>query len=168
MKQESVVILAGGKGTRMGGSGSSIPKPMMEIGGYPMLYHIIYHYRTFGYYKFIISAGYKSDYIKNWFLSFCPDLHIYKGLVEFSESAIWAQDLDVRVVNTGLNTETGGRIKGIEKYVNQDEYFLVTYGDGLSDIDINKAVENFINQGDLTVAQVTAVHPPTTFWKNSN
>lgn len=164
MKNEKVVILAGGRGTRMSGSNAPIPKPMMEVGGYPMLYHIMMHYMKYDYNKFIISAGYKAEYIKNWFISFCPEVHIHNGVVEFGKTETELDDIDVRIVDTGVESQTGGRIKGIEKYVKNDDYFLCTYGDGLSDVNISDLVFYHSHDPRMLVT-LTTVHPLPRFGK---
>ena len=139
-----VVILAGGFGTRISEESQFKPKPMLEIGGMPILWHIMKEYSSFGYNDFIICAGYKQHVIKEWFADYY--LHTSdvtfdfndnnKLIVHRTESEPWR----VTVVDTGLNTMTGGRVKRIEKYID-DESFFLTYGDGVSDVDINKLLE---------------------------
>tara|TARA_B100000029_G_scaffold292853_1_gene286384 strand:- start:946 stop:1647 length:702 start_codon:yes stop_codon:yes gene_type:complete len=136
-----VVILAGGFGTRISEESHLLPKPMIEIGGQPIMLHIMKHYLHYGLNDFVICCGYKGEIIKEFFES--------KNFSEFN--------LDL--VDTGLKTLTGGRIKRIQKYI--DETFCLTYGDGLSDVDISELIK-FHNQKQ-SVATLTAIHPPERF-----
>ena len=138
-----VVLLAGGYGTRISEESVLKPKPMIEIGGKPILWHIMKQFSHYGYNDFIICAGYKQDYIKQYFF----DYYLHNSDVSFDLETNTMQVLSshaepwkVTVVDTGLNTMTGGRIKRIKDFVG-DETFLLTYGDGVSDIDINQLVE---------------------------
>ena len=142
-----VVILAGGYGTRISEESVLKPKPMVEIGGKPILWHIMKSYAHYGYTDFIICAGYKQDVIKQYFF----DYYLHNADVAFDLSTNTMQVLNshaepwhVTVVDTGLATMTGGRIRRIRPYVG-DETFLLTYGDGVSNIDIN-ALEAFHRQ----------------------
>lgn len=148
-----VVILAGGHGIRISEESQFKPKPMIEIGGKPILWHIMKEYSHYGYHDFVICAGYKQEYIKDWFANY----FIYNSDVTFSykngtsdmivhESHI--EPWEVSIVDTGLNTMTGGRLKRIEKYVN-NEPFLMTYGDGVCDVDISKLVEFHKSHGKI-------------------
>ena len=132
-----VVILAGGFGTRIAEANG--PKPMVNIGNKPILYHIINYYKKFGYNDFIVALGYKGDYIKKKFKK-------YKFNIQF--------------VDTGLNTMTGGRIKKLKKYLN-NERFMLTYGDGLCNVNLSKLLKHHI--ASKKIATVTAVHPPARF-----
>lgn len=139
-----VVILAGGFGTRISEESSLKPKPMVEIGGKPILWHIMKQYSHYGYNDFIICAGYKQDYIKQYFF----DYYLHNSDVSFdlatNEMKVLSSNVEpwkVTIVDTGLNTMTGGRIKRIEKFIG-NEPFMLTYGDGVSDIDLN-ALEKF-------------------------
>ncbi len=153
-----VVILAGGFGTRISEESQYKPKPMIEIGGMPILWHIMKEYSYYGYNEFIICAGYKQQYIKEWF----ADYFLYTSDVTFdlsngNEMIIHEQHSEpwkVTVVDTGLNTMTGGRVKRIQKYIG-NEPFMLTYGDGVCDIDISKLVEFHKSHGKL--ATLTAV-----------
>ena len=153
-----VVILAGGFGTRISEESQYKPKPMIEIGGMPILWHIMKEYSYYGYNEFIICAGYKQQYIKEWF----ADYFLYTSDVTFdlsngNEMIIHEQHSEpwkVTVVDTGLNTMTGGRVKRIQKYIG-NEPFMLTYGDGVCDIDISKLVEFHRSHGKL--ATLTAV-----------
>lgn len=153
-----VVLLAGGLGTRISEESQYKPKPMVEIGGKPILWHIMKEYSRYGFNEFVICAGYKQEMIKEWFNNY----FIYTSDVTFDftdgknivlheqHSEPWK----VTVVDTGLNTMTGGRIKRIQEYVG-NETFLMTYGDGVCDVDIAKLVEYHQSHGKL--ATLTAV-----------
>ena len=136
------VILAGGLGTRIAEETQYIPKPMIEIGGMPMLWHIMKIYSSYGINDFIICCGYRAEVIKEYFNSF--------------DSGKWT----VQLVDTGLNTMTGGRLKKIQEYVD-DETFCFTYGDGLANVSITELI-NF-HKKNKTIATVTAVQPPARF-----
>lgn len=136
-----VVLLAGGRGTRISEESQIKPKPMIEIGGMPILWHIMKSYAHFGHTDFIICAGYKQHIIKEWF----ADYFLYTSDITFdftqgNKMIIHDQHAEpwhVTVVDTGLDTMTGGRIKRVQKYVG-DEPFMLTYGDGVCDVDISK------------------------------
>ena len=153
-----VVILAGGFGTRISEESQYKPKPMVEIGGMPILWHIMKGYSHYGFNEFIICAGYKQHVIKEWFANY----FLYTSDVTFdftsgNKTVIHhrhAEPWKVTVVDTGLNTMTGGRIKRIHPYVGQ-EPFLMTYGDGVCDVDISKLVEFHKHHGKT--ATLTAV-----------
>lgn len=154
-----VVILAGGFGSRISEESQFKPKPMIEIGGMPILWHIMKEYAHFGHTDFIICAGYKQEYIKQWFANY----FLYNSDVTFdfhdnrNDMTIHASHCEpwrVTVVDTGYNTMTGGRIKRIQKYVG-DEPFFMTYGDGVCDVDINKLLEFHKSHGKK--ATLTAV-----------
>jgi len=140
-----VVILAGGYGTRISEESHLRPKPMIEIGEKPILWHIMKHYSYYGYNDFIICAGYKQHVIKEWF----SDYFLHNSDVTFSfkdgrnEMKVLNQTCEpweVTIVDTGLNTQTGGRIRRIRQYIGY-EPFLLTYGDGVSDVDIAKLIQ---------------------------
>ncbi len=154
-----VVILAGGHGTRISEESQYKPKPMIEIGDKPILWHIMKEYSFSGYNEFIICAGYKQAYIKKWF----ADYFIYNSDITFDytngEPQITVHDnhtepWKITVVDTGYNTMTGGRIKRIQKYIN-NETFLMTYGDAVCDVDVKKLVEFHKKHGKI--ATLTAV-----------
>ena len=154
-----VVLLAGGYGTRISEESQYKPKPMVEIGGKPILWHIMKEYSYYGFNEFIICAGYKQHVIKEWFADYF--LHNSDITFDYSEGKrniiVHDQYLDkwkVTVVDTGLDTMTGGRIKRIQKYIG-NEPFLMTYGDGVCDVDINKLVEFHKKHGKI--ATLTAV-----------
>lgn len=154
-----VVLLAGGFGTRISEESIFRPKPMIEIGDKPILWHIMKEYAYYGHNEFIICAGYKQEYIKEWFANYY--LHSSdvtfdyrnndnKMTVHNSNAESWK----VTVVDTGLRTMTGGRIKRVQEYIGE-EPFLMTYGDGVCDVDINKLIEFHHEHGKT--ATLTAV-----------
>ena len=154
-----VVLLAGGLGTRISEESQYKPKPMIEIGGMPILWHIMKEYSYYGFNEFIICAGYKQHIIKEWF----ADYFLHNSDVTFDytngkeEMVIHESNVEpwkVTVVDTGLGTMTGGRIKRIQKYIG-DEPFFMTYGDGVCDVDIAKLLEFHKSHGK--VATLTAV-----------
>lgn len=153
-----VVLLAGGYGTRISEESYLRPKPMIEIGEMPILWHIMKEYSHYGYDEFIICAGYKQHVIKEWFADYF--LHTSDITFDFTEGNKMivhnqhAEPWKVTVVDTGLNTMTGGRIKRVQQYIG-NETFLMTYGDGVCDVDIAKLVEFHKNHGKL--ATLTAV-----------
>ena len=135
------VILAGGYGTRISEESSLKPKPMIEIGGKPILWHILKIYSKYDINQFVICCGYKGEKIKEYFGNL--------------DSTLW----DIQLVDTGLDTMTGGRLKRIQDHV--DDTFCVTYGDGLSDIDINRLIS--FHKEKKSLATLTAIHPPERF-----
>ena len=154
-----VVLLAGGFGSRISEESVFKPKPMIEIGGMPILWHIMKEYAYYGHNEFIICAGYKQEYIKEWFANYF--LHNSDVSFDFragkNEMTVHHSKLEpwkVTVVDTGYNTMTGGRIKRVQEYVG-DEPFFMTYGDGACDVDINKLVEFHKSHGKI--ATLTAV-----------
>lgn len=154
-----VVLLAGGFGTRISEESQFKPKPMIEIGGMPILWHIMKEYSHYGHKEFIICAGYKQEYIKEWFSNYFIhnsdvsfDFTDGKNLMIIHNSNV--EDWKVTVVDTGYDTMTGGRIKRIEPYVN-GESFLMTYGDAVCDVNINSLIEFHKSHGKI--ATLTAV-----------
>jgi glucose-1-phosphate cytidylyltransferase len=158
-----VVILAGGLGTRLSEETDLKPKPMIEIGDEPLLMHIMRNFAAQGYKDFVICLGYKGYVIKEYF----ANLRIHLNDLRFddmqSEPLLESQSLfdwKVKLIDTGQETMTGGRIKRIKKHTN-DESFILTYGDGLADLDIDELVNFHKQSGSL--ATVTAVKPPARF-----
>jgi len=158
-----VVILAGGFGTRLSEETKDIPKPMVEIGGKPILWHIMKIYSHYGFNEFIICLGYKGhvikEYFKNYFLhnsDMTIDLSDNSSTIHNNTSEPWK----ITLVDTGLNTKTGGRIKRIKQYLN-NEPFMLTYGDGVSDVDINKLLK--FHNANKKLVTVTAVNPEARF-----
>lgn len=140
-----VVILCGGYGTRIRGVSDELPKPMIPIGGYPIIWHIMKYYASFGHKEFILCLGYKSDVIKDYFLNYesrTTDFSIILGKKDSIKilNNHNEQDWKITFVETGLDSMTGTRIKKIQKYIKEDESFMITYGDGLSDINIKDLV----------------------------
>lgn len=161
-----VAILAGGLGTRLTEETENRPKPMVEIGGKPILWHIMKHYAGFDYTNFTIALGYKSEYIKRWMMEYpqiSSDLTIDTCSGEVTRHGNGDTKLagwNIDLVDTGLLTQTGGRIKRLKPWLN-GETFMLTWGDGVSDIDIGALVEYHRSHGKL--ATVTAVRPPARF-----
>lgn len=153
-----VVILAGGRGTRISEESDVRPKPLIEVGGMPILWHIMKEYSFYGFNDFIICAGYKQQMIKQWF----RDYHLYTSDITFdftkSSRLIFhdqrTEPWKVTIVDTGLETMTGGRIKRVQKYVG-DETFMMTYGDGVCDVNIKEIVDFHNKHGKK--ATLTAV-----------
>ena len=154
-----VVILAGGFGTRISEESQYKPKPLIEIGGMPILWHIMKNYSHFGYNDFIICAGYKQHVIKEWFANYF--IHTSDVTFDFTKGneieihQRHAEPWKVTVVDTGLNTMTGGRIKRVQQYIG-DEPFMMTYGDGVCDVDISELVA-FHKQHGKTATLTTVV-----------
>lgn len=158
-----VVILAGGLGTRIAEETSVRPKPMVEIGGKPLLWHIMEIYAAHGYKDFLVACGYKGEMIKEYFHNFfIHNSDFVIDLKDGTRKVIDANSIDwkVGVINTGLNTMTGGRILRLKKWIGE-ETFMVTYGDGVGNVDIGTLVAFHRNHGRL--ATVTAVRPPSRF-----
>jgi glucose-1-phosphate cytidylyltransferase len=160
-----VVILCGGKGSRLSEETNVRPKPMVEINGKPILWHIMKAYSHYGYKRFILALGYKASYIKEYFYNhritssdFTLKLDMNVPPVFFNPSD--DKDWEITFVDTGEETLKGGRIKRIEKFVQSDQFHL-TYGDGVCDVDINELVQFHQNHGNM--GTVTAVHPPSRF-----
>jgi glucose-1-phosphate cytidylyltransferase len=157
------IILAGGYGTRLSEYTSTIPKPMVEIGGKPILYHVMNHYARFGYNDFLLALGYKSDVIKKYFMDFSltnSDFKVSMGTNKVQTLNSCKLDWDISLVNTGNGTMTGGRVKRMEKYVGS-ETFMLTYGDGISNVKLDKLVEFHKSHGKMVT--VTGVHPIARF-----
>ncbi|MFW5644386.1 MAG: glucose-1-phosphate cytidylyltransferase [Bacteroidota bacterium] len=157
------VILAGGFGTRISEESGIRPKPMVEIGGKPIIWHIMKYYSSYGINDFIICCGYKSEVIKNFFSNYflynsdvTLDMKTNNMEVHNMNSEPWK----VTLVDTGINTMTGGRLKRVKGYIG-DETFCLTYGDGLSNVDINRLIMFHKNHGRL--ATLTAVRQPGRF-----
>jgi glucose-1-phosphate cytidylyltransferase len=159
-----VVILAGGRGTRLAEETGTTPKPMVEIGDRPILWHIMKIYAQQGFREFVVLLGYKGEVIKRFFAeyaSFSGDLSIDLKTGMVSRSACDdAMDWQVQLVDTGLETNTGGRL-GRARHLLNDAPFMVTYGDGLADIDLGALLNHHKKYG--AAATITAVHPPARF-----
>lgn len=158
-----VAILAGGLGTRLAEETEVRPKPMVEIGGQPILWHIMKHYAHYGYDEFVIALGYKGEYIKRWMREFCAlygNMTVKTGtgdiILHDKNQINWTVDL----VDTGLNTATGGRIKRLAPWIGSGT-FMLTWGDGVSDVNLPALLRFHRSHGKL--ATLTAVRPPARF-----
>ena len=158
-----VIILAGGFGTRLSEYTESIPKPMVTVGGKPILWHIMNTYAKFDHKDFYVALGYKADVIKEYFLNYRAlnsdfTVNLSNGsIVEHQQDAV---DWKVSLVDTGLNSMTGGRVKRMQNFIG-NEPFLLTYGDGVADIDIDSLVKFHKSHGKMVT--VSAVHPGARF-----
>ena len=158
-----LVILAGGLGTRLSEETEVRPKPMVEIGGRPILWHIMKTYAHYGHNDFFLALGYKGEVIKRYFLEYCSleggiTIDMAAGKVSRHEGNV--DDWKVHLVDTGLRTNTGGRLKRLKNMVGK-ETFMATYGDGVANVDINLLLEFHRSHG--LMATVTAVRPPARF-----
>lgn len=159
-----LVILAGGYGSRLGEVANVIPKPMVEIGGKPILWHIMKIYSHYGIKEFVICLGYKAHIIKDYFLHYETrnndfTVSFADGSVEFHNENE-EKDWKVTLVDTGLDALKGARLKKIEKYLDED-INLLTYGDGLADININELIDFHLRLGKMVT--ISGVHPPARF-----
>ena len=159
-----VVILAGGFGTRIGEESQFIPKPMIEIGGKPILWHIMKEYSYWGHNEFIICAGYKQHFIKDYFARYAlynSDVTFdFQGTNRIEVHNNFSEPWKVTVIDTGYDTLTGGRIKKIQSYTNA-EPFMLTYGDGVSNVNINKLLEFHKSHGKICT--LTSIQPESRF-----
>ena len=158
------VILAGGFGSRLSEETANKPKPMVEIGNRPILWHIMNIYGAHGIDEFIIALGYKAQYIKQYFLNYYALNNDLTVDLKTGSQTVYdgvQPDWRVHLVETGLNTMTGGRVKRLRNWLGDDETFLLTYGDGVADINITELVDFHKSHGKL--ATVTTVKPPARF-----
>ncbi len=158
-----IVILAGGMGTRLQEETSLKPKPMVEIGGQPILWHIMKTFAAYGYNEFVLALGYKGEVIKNYFLNYHflrnnISVNLKNGSVTVHEQE--SDDWMVHLVDTGPRTETGGRLRRLKSLLG-DETFMMTYGDGVSNINVPELIDFHHQHGKLVT--VTAVRPPARF-----
>ncbi|MBF0444326.1 MAG: glucose-1-phosphate cytidylyltransferase [Magnetococcales bacterium] len=158
------VILCGGLGTRLSEETHLKPKPMVDIGDRPMLWHIMKIYEKFGFNDFVLALGYKGEVIKDYFINYHSrtsevTAHLSSGTVDYSNST--AEDWHVSMVDTGLKSMTGGRLHRLAPYLSGEERFMMTYGDGLSSVDINKLLKFHKSHGKI--ATITAVRPMARF-----
>lgn len=159
-----VGILAGGLGTRMGFETAVKPKPMVEVGGYPLLWHIMAYYSCFGFNDFVIALGYKAEVIKRYMVDFVSlnsnlSVNLKTGAIKHHGGILHNWNVDL--IDTGLNTTKSGRIKRLAPYLANEGTFMLTWGDGLSNIDINALVEFHHSHGKL--ATLTASRPAARF-----
>jgi glucose-1-phosphate cytidylyltransferase len=159
-----VVILAGGLGTRISEETHLRPKPMIEIGGRPILWHIMKHYSVHNINEFIICCGYKGYLIKEYFINYFK--HMSDMTIDLNDNSLqihekFAEPWKVTLVDTGENTLTGGRLKRVAHFLRDEQNFCFTYGDGVGDIDITASIA--FHQSAKTLATLTAVHPPGRF-----
>ena len=158
------VLLAGGMGTRISEHTDTKPKPMIEIGGRPMLWHLMRYFAHYGHTEFVVALGYLSDYVKTWFLEYqrvagSMTLKLRSGLVD-AYPQDQPEDWTVHLIDTGMQTMTGGRVRRVKDLLSS-ERFLLTYGDGLSDIDLDALLAFHASHG--RTATITAVRPPARF-----
>jgi len=159
------VILAGGYGSRISEESIFRPKPMIEVGEKPIIWHIMKIYSSYGINDFIICLGYKSEILKQYFLNYNYfnsnfEINIQSKKIRLLDTEI-RENWNVSLVDTGLNTMTGGRLKKIKKYLGNDETFCMTYGDGVAKININKLIDHHIKSKKL--ATMTVVKPGSRF-----
>ncbi len=159
-----IILLAGGLGTRLSEETSLKPKPMVEVGGMPILWHIMKTYASYGFNDFAIALGYKGDVIKEFFLNY--KLHKSDMLISLRSGSVkfendFSEDWNVGLHDTGASSMTGGRLLNLKKLFNPGDTFMLTYGDGVADIDISKLVE--FHKGHGKIATLTAVRPPARF-----
>ncbi len=158
-----VAILAGGVGSRLSEETEVKPKPMVEIGGRPILWHIMMHYAYYGFRDFVIALGYKGEVIKKYMVDYCSlnsnlKVNLRSGAVEMNGG--YRPDWNVELIDTGIPTNTGGRIKRLAPYIG-NETFMLTWGDGVSDVNLHALLEFHRSHGKL--ATLTAVRPPARF-----
>jgi glucose-1-phosphate cytidylyltransferase len=160
-----VVLFCGGLGTRLKEYSETIPKPMVDIGYRPIMWHLMRYYAHFGHKEFILCLGYRGDVIKNYFLNYneCLSNDFVMGnggkTVKLYNNDI--EDWQISFIDTGLNSNIGQRLMAVKEYLGDDDYFLANYTDGLADLDLNAYLQNFLLQG--TVASFLAVQPSQSF-----
>jgi glucose-1-phosphate cytidylyltransferase len=159
-----VILLCGGYGTRLGEETQLKPKPMVEIGGKPILWHIMKIFEKHNMQDFHLALGYKADFIKDYFLKYNSlnndfSVNLKSGKIEFND--IIEENWNINLTDTGLNTMTGGRLLRLKENLKNEETFMLTYGDGVSNVDLTRLLEFHKSHGKI--ATVTAVRPPVRF-----
>jgi glucose-1-phosphate cytidylyltransferase len=159
-----VIILAGGLGSRLSEETSLRPKPMVEIGGKPILWHIMNTYSAHGFDEFIVALGYKAEIVKDYFLNFYAlnndiSIDLATGKTKFHNGT--HPDWKIHLVDTGLHTQTGGRVRRLRRWLANDETFMLTYGDGVADLDVTALLRFHKSHGKM--ATVTTVRSPARF-----
>ena len=160
------VVLCGGFGTRIRDVADDVPKPMIQVGGRPILWHIMKYYSHYGFSEFVLCAGYKANIVKDYFLEYdrhLGDCRVVLGELQAEHSPVEHAEAgwDVTIANTGLNTMTGGRVRKIRKYVEHDDHFFLTYVVGVSDVDLDELLAFHKSHGKTLT--VTGVRPPSRF-----
>ena len=159
-----ITILAGGLGTRLSEQTQNVPKPMVKIGNKPIIWHIMNHYSHFGYDDFLLALGYKAEIIKDYFLNYYKinsnfKIDLSSGEIEYYKNN--HKSWKVSLIDTGLNTMTGGRLKRLKNLIGDDKDFLLTYGDGLSNINIDNLLDFHKSHGKLVT--ISSVRPSARF-----
>jgi glucose-1-phosphate cytidylyltransferase len=158
-----VVLLAGGFGTRLSEETVLTPKPMVEIGGRPILWHIMKYYSMFNFKEFYIALGYKGECIKRYFIDYQATnrsicIHLEEDRLDYLDNRV--EDWTINLIDTGLSTNTGGRLKRLQPFL-QSDVFMLSYGDGVSTVDLNDLLRFHTAHGCMVT--ITAVHPPARF-----
>ena len=157
LQKYKLVILAGGYGTRLGRFTKVKPKPMVDIGGVPIIIHIINIYRKFGIKKFIICLGFKGEIIKKYFIK---KFKKFKILTKKNITILKSESMEFYLLNTGINTMTGGRIKKVKNLVKNEKFFYLTYGDGLANINIRRLTNFHLKQKKIATVTVVKIQIP--------
>ncbi len=164
MNDIPVVILCGGMGTRLKEETATIPKPMVTVGGHPILWHLMKYYSSFGFHRFILCLGYKGEVIKNYFLNFYQLNSSFTIKIGSGEIPVFAEPKSdpwiISCVDTGERAMTGARVKRIQPYIGNSR-FMLTYGDGLCDVDLHRLLA--FHESHQKLVTVTGVHPPSRF-----
>lgn len=158
-----MVILAGGLGTRLADEYERTPKPMVEIGGRPILWHIMAYYAHFGHCEFLVCLGYRGTVIKRYFVEYAhfgTDVTVSTGTGQVLQHEGPRDNWTLHLIDTGIDTNTGGRVKRLKDWLS-DEHFMLTYGDGLTTVDLHQLADFHLSHGRL--ATVTAVRPPARY-----
>jgi glucose-1-phosphate cytidylyltransferase len=159
-----VVILAGGLGTRLAEETDTRPKPMVEVGGQPVLWHIMKHYEAFGFEEFCVALGYKGEVVKRYFSDYAllagtMTVQLAEGRVTPTDRV--AEDWTIHLVDTGRDSNTGGRVGRLRQWLDGGGTFMLTYGDGVSNVDLGRLLE--FHRAHGKIATITAVRPPARF-----